>query len=853
MDLKDFLLSYFTSEQYEPMRTKELADLFGLEGKTRIDFYDAIDSMLEKEMIKMSKRGRIKAYPIAGGEEEDVESASEELTKRAPDFDVSFMPLQGKEKEKLHHGKKKSIAAKKVSHETLKKTKAVTEKPQPAEKNAKDGAVAEENTTDPLVGRLSGNAKGFAFFLSEREEQPDVFIAPDDLNGALHGDRVRIEITQAPDPEVGRNANGRVVQILSRNTDPIVGLYEKKNGYGFVLPDKKNYTCDIYVADADAMEADDGDKVIVELFGADDNEGNPSGRILEVLGPAGAKGVDITSVAREFQLPYEFSEDTLKEAEALPEEVDKADYRGRRDLRNKFTVTIDGADAKDFDDAISVEKRGRYYNLYVHIADVSHYVKPGSAIDRDAYERGNSVYLLDRVIPMLPEKLSNGLCSLNPDVDRLAMTTQMTLDLEGNVVDHQFYPSVIRSNHRLVYDDVSDYIENGTVFDEDEVLFDQLDIMAELYRLLAKKRVERGTLDFDFPETDIRLDENGAAVEVKLAERRTANRVIEEFMILNNVVVGTTFYEKKLPFVYRVHAEPKAEDIERLNRALAAFHYEPIAQNPEPARMREILEKAAGEKEEGILNMLILQSMSKAVYSPKPTMHYGLAEEHYSHFTSPIRRYADLIAHRLLKAWLMGEARNDEGLKKELFTQCEHISLTEQKAEEAERDVVDMKCAEYMQRYVGEEFVGQITSLTNFGVFVRLENTVEGLAHFRDMTDDYYSYDEERMVVRGERLHRELHYGDSVRVLVAAANPLLREVDFHLPEFTRQLDKNERYENKERNGHRHGARGGVTFQRRTQERPKNFKGGRTSRANQPRKKGASRHRNQLSNRARRKG
>ncbi|WP_071705772.1 ribonuclease R [Murdochiella vaginalis] len=843
MELREFLLSYFSGAQYEPLRTKELADRFGLEGEARIAFYNTIDAMLEEEVIRMSKRGKIKAYAIPVDKTDSTRQKTRTQRKGAASTETegmkeSFMP--DPVQTAPEHVEAQKIAEPEQQHDV---------KPVAAAKS-KSSSDEQQN---PLIGKLTGNAKGFAFFVSQVEGQPDVFISPDDLNGAIHGDRVRIKILEKADPATGRNSNGRVVSILTRNTDPIVGLYEKRSGLGYVLPDKKNFFSDIPVSDADAMGAQDGDKVILRLLDVEKNGGNPAGRIIENLGPADAKGVDITAVARQFELPYVFSQETKEEAEALPEEVDKREFRGRRDLRNIFTVTIDGADAKDFDDAISLEKRGKYYILYVHIADVSHYVKPGSAIDRDAYERGNSVYLLDRVIPMLPEKLSNGLCSLNPGVERLAMTTQMTLDEEGNVVDHQFYPSVICSDHRLIYKDVSDYLEKGTRFTEEEALFTHLDTMATLYALLAKKRVERGTLDFDFPETDVILDDDGLAVDVRLADRRIANRIIEEFMILNNVIVGTTFFHKKLPFIYRVHAEPKEEDIERLNTALMAFHYEPIEAEPEPSRIRAILEQAKGKKEEGILNMLVLQSMSKAVYSPKPTMHYGLAEEHYSHFTSPIRRYSDLMAHRLLKALLAGTPKTDEAVKKDLFVRCEHISLTEQKAEEAERDVVEMKCAEYMQRFIGEEFVGQITSLTNFGVFVRLPNTVEGLAHFRDMTDDYYSYDEERMVVRGENNHRELRYGDEVRVLVAAANPLLREIDFHLPDFVQEDGRRNKPSAGECTTNLRGARPSHSFRRRNDERPKNFKGAKTSRANRPRKEGLRRRRRSLSGRTGRRG
>ena len=838
MELREFLLSYFTGAQYEPMRTKELADQFGLAGEARIAFYDTIDAMLEGEVIKMSKRGKIKAYALPERERDE----SQKKNKRQRNAVLAGNNTDEERKESgVSAEKEQRISQTKQSISPKENSQKPQEKPvSPKEK-------------DPLIGELVGNAKGFAFFVSSVEDCEDVFISPDDLNGAMHGDTVRIAIIEKADSVAGKNAKGRVIAVLSRNADPIAGVYEKQNGCGYVLPDRKNFSRPIFISDNDSLDAQEGDKVILHLLPPEANEGHPAGHITEVLGPEGKKGVDITAVARQFRLPYAFSEEAKKEAEALSDEVDKREFRGRRDLRNLFTVTIDGADAKDFDDAISLEKRGKYYVLYVHIADVSHYVKPGSALDHDAYERGNSVYLLDRVIPMLPEKLSNGLCSLNPGVERLAMTTQMTLDAEGNIVDHQFYTSVIRSDYRLVYEDVSDYLEEGTRFSEEGTLLSHIEEMATLYHLLAKKRKERGTLDFAFPETAVILNDEGIATDVRLADRRIANRLIEEFMILNNVVIGTTFFRKKLPFIYRIHAEPKAEDIERLNNALIAFHYEPIEADPEPSRIRTILEQVKGKKEEGILNMLVLQSMSKAVYSPKPTMHYGLAEEHYSHFTSPIRRYSDLIAHRLLKALLSGNPLTEDAIKKDLFVRCEHLSLMEQKAEEAERDVVEMKCAEYMQRFIGEEFIGQVVSLTNFGVFIRLPNTVEGLAHFRDMTDDYYSYDEDRMMVSGEKNHHELRYGDEVRVLVAAANPLLREIDFHLPDFVQVHEQKEKQSGTKHKPSREGSHSEHVFGRRRDIRPKNFKGAKVSKAGQPRKKGTRHHRNAPNRQGRRKG
>lgn len=816
MDIKDFLISYFSTENYEPIRAKELADRFGLVGEDRIDLYDLIDEMLLAEQIKMTKRGRIKAAasgksgkrahrkgaedlsseddPEEEGEKDPAKEKKEqellekmsqekvEKEDRKEDFHSEKMEGEKDEQDKPAEKPDEKPAGKSQEEPNPQKEDPEQEKPvSSAEK--KEEAEEKEASAKKVrenEGQLKGNAKGFAFFISDDKDCKDVYIAPEDLHGALNGDRVRIRITRKENAERGFKQEGEVIKILQRDTHNLVGTFRKQKGFGFVVPDEKEYFKDIYVEEANSMGAEDMDKVVVDVDTYDEKESNPEGHIIEVLGQTGSAGVDITSIARKFELPYEFSEETLREADALPEEVDPEDMKGRRDLRKKFTVTIDGADAKDFDDAISVERHGKFYNLYVHIADVSHYVKEGSAIDRDAYQRGNSVYLLDRVIPMLPEKLSNGLCSLNPNVDRLTMTTRMTLDQAGTVLDYECYPSVICSDHRLVYDDVSDYIERGHCFSEDDDLYPNLDLMTEIYKILAERRAKRGTIDFDFPESQVRLDEEGKPVFVGLEERRIANRIIEEFMVLNNTVVGRHFFRKKLPFVYRVHDEPSEEKMERLNRALAAFRYPIFHGIPEPKELRTLLDSAKGKKEEGILNMLMLQSMQKALYTTRPGMHYGLATDHYSHFTSPIRRYSDLLAHRLMKALLEGHPEEGDSVKGKLEEKCSHISDTERKAEDAERDVVDMKCAEYMQDHVGETFEGIVSSLVNFGVFIMLDNTIEGLAHFRDMTDDYYTYDEEHFVVRGERSHRELHYGDRVEVLVTKANPLLREIDFQI-------------------------------------------------------------------------
>lgn len=878
MNIKDLLLSYFNSDNYVPLRMKEVADRFGLRGVERAELYDIIDDLLMSGQIKMSKRGKIRpgnglssvledttseeaedkkvAEPVADKKEKTKKAKKKRRRDSALDFDIAYTaPVDqwadeetSKEVESLLE-EGRMIEAEEVLEEQVDQEGTADDA-----LAREDLSVASEETFEKEErvlkdneGKLKGNQKGFGFFVSSNPELSDTYISAEGMNGALHGDTVRVKLTRQANPDRGFRQEGVVTHVLERNKDTIVGTYEKRNGFGFVLPDDKNYFKDIYIDQANENGARNNDKVVVAIDKYEKEFSNPEGHIVEVLGNVNAKGVDITAIARRFDLPYQFSDQTMQEVSQLPTEVGPKDRRNRKDLRKKFTVTIDGADAKDFDDAISVEKRGKFYNLYVHIADVAHYLRPGSALDKDAFERGNSVYLLDRVIPMLPEELSNGLCSLLPGEDRLTMTTQVTMNNDGKIVDFQFYPSVINSDHRLVYDKVSDYLENGTRFDDNEQLYKELDTMYEIYEILAEKRERRGTIDFEFPETHVVLNEEGEPTYVGREIRRVSNKIIEEFMILNNQTIGSYFDSKKLPYIYRVHDEPNEDRVERLNRALYAFQYEPVSPQPEPEELRRILELARGKKEEDILNMLVLQSMSKAHYSPRPGMHFGLAIDHYSHFTAPIRRYSDVIAHRLLKKLMAGEPvhKGDKEINN-LEYQCQHISDTEVKAEDAERDAVDMKTAEYMQQYVGQTFTGIVSSLTNFGIFIMLENTVEGLVHFRDMTDDYYTYDEDRFVVRGERTKRQIHYGDKVEVQLVRSNPELREIDFHLLS--------------DQNNNHYSSKDSSTQQRRRRnpsvrdsgQRPKNWTGGKISSSNEARKKGESGHRNRLSNKSFRK-
>lgn len=780
MNIKSFLLSYLSKESYTPVQASALAEDFGLDGPRRLEFYELIEEMLEKEMIRMTRKGKIKVNRAYLKEGEDRNSFSHKTEKEKNEEKnwggQAVAPMDLKEarleqKELPPESKEVFSEPEKTSPEP---EKAFAE-PEALLSKEKNSGKSEQKT-----GRVQTNRKGFGFVLPDEQNGIDIYVSGPHLNGALNGDQVSYQIIRNGDQKTGRNPEGMVTEVLERNPHPLIGTFVRKGRDNFVVPDDPRYFADILIPQGGSMNAEENDKVLVEIVTYQPGDPYPRGHVREIIGKTGEGGVDITSIARTFEIPCEFSKEAQDQAQTIPQKLLPQDRKGRRDLRNLYTVTIDGADAKDFDDAISVEKRGKYYNLYVHIADVSHYVPEGGPIDRDAYQRGNSVYLLDRVIPMLPLTLSNGICSLNPNEERLTMTTQISLNDQGEMVDSQFYPSVIRSNHRLIYTDVSDYMEEGKKFSEDAALYPQLDLMKKIYQMLDEQRDKKGTLDFDFPETKIILNEDGQAVDVKQEERRIANRVIEEFMILNNVVIGTYFYKKQLPFIYRIHEKPTAESIDHLNQVLTAFHYPQVSTNPRPEDLDKILEMAQGKKEEKVIGMAVLQSLQRAVYSPRPEIHFGLAEEHYTHFTAPIRRYSDLIAHRLVKSFLKGQPRKEEGLFESLTEKCTHISDMEERAEEAERDVIDMKSAEYMQGFIGEEFDGIVSSLMNFGVFVSLENSIEGLAHFRDMSDDYYTYDEVHFVAKGERTHRQIHYGDRVKVLVTAASPENREINFKI-------------------------------------------------------------------------
>ncbi|MFL8951610.1 ribonuclease R [Helcococcus kunzii] len=632
-----------------------------------------------------------------------------------------------------------------------------------------------------LDGKINLSKKGFGFFIPDDENLEHIFISRLSLNRALDNDRVRIKVIK--EAEGNNKVEGEVVEILERNRSVLVGEFQKIKKYGFVILDGNKSNHDIFIPTEHINGAKNHDKVVAEILFFDRKDKNPTGRVVEVLGNTNDTGIQILAIAKTYELPDEFSYDTLNYSRSLPDVPDKKDFANREDFRDLFTVTIDGADAKDFDDAISIEKKDDKYILYVHIADVAHYVTENSAINDDAYERGNSVYLLDRVIPMLPEELSNSLCSLNPNVDRLTVTVKMVFDKKGNINDYYFYESIIRSNYRLVYENVSDLLEGKENIYKDDELIESLSNMNELHAILEEKRKIKGALDFDFKESKIILDKYGTPIDIKEDERRVANKLIESFMVVTNEVVGGHFANMDVPFIYRVHEAPSEEKVEEFRSVIAKFGLQIKGQQLYPKDFQKILEDVEGTTLSFLISNIMLRTMRKAEYKREPNIHFGLATENYSHFTAPIRRYSDLVVHRILKGSLHNNFKKEKrSYLKRLDKIAAHISETERNAEEAERDVESLKKAEYMQNKIGNIYDGIISSITNFGIFVELPNTVEGLVHFRSLNDDYYEFDKENYKIIGQHLGKVYELGQQVTIKVDNVNIDAREIDFKLME-----------------------------------------------------------------------
>ena len=637
-----------------------------------------------------------------------------------------------------------------------------------------------------MVGKLQMHTKGFGFILSELEGYADVFIPATDMNGAMHNDRVIGRITRKSAD--GKKSEGEIIRIIARANDEIVGTYEGSKNFGFVVADDQRINMDIYIPKSEVNGAKEGFKVIAKITKWPEPRRNPEGTIIEVLGHKDDVGTDIISIIKKHKLPEEFPKKVEEAAAAIEETIQDEEIGRRRDLRDERIVTIDGADAKDLDDAVSVKKldNGNYL-LGVHIADVTHYVKEMSPLDKEALKRATSVYLVDRVIPMLPKKLSNGVCSLHPKVNRLTLSVNMEIDKKGKVVKHDIYESIIKTSERMTYTDVSDILENK----DDEALQKKYDyliedfkIMEELALILRKRRDARGSIDFDFDESKIILDENGRPVEIKKAERRIANKIIEEFMLLCNETVAEHYHLADTPFVYRIHEDPDSEKIEAFNKFIHNFgyHLKGITNEVHPTALQDLVKKVEGKKEEKIINTLMLRALKKARYSPDNSGHFGLAAHNYCHFTSPIRRYPDLQIHRIIKESLQGKiaGKRIKKLKEIVATAALISSEREKLAMEAERETDDLKKAEYMTYHIGEEFDGIISSVMSFGMFVELENTIEGLVRISSLVDDYYIFDADNYLFRGDRTKKTFRIGDPVRIKVIKADISQKQIDFML-------------------------------------------------------------------------
>jgi len=635
-----------------------------------------------------------------------------------------------------------------------------------------------------IIGILEGNERGYGFLIPEDKEKDDIFIPAEDMNGALHGDKVIVRITKKSND--GRRDEGEILRILDRANKYIVGTFESSKNFGFVLPDDSKISMDIFISKSDFNGAKTSQKVVVEITQWPEKRRNPEGKIVEVLGYINEKGTDVLSVIKQYQLSLEFPEKVLDQADRIGESVSQEEISRRVDLRGMNIFTIDGPDAKDFDDAVSIEKMDNgNFKLGVHIADVSYYVNENSAMDKEAFKRGNSVYLVDRVIPMLPEKLSNGICSLKPYEPRLTLSIFMEINNDGKVIDHQIFESVIESKERLVYDDISDLLEKDdeNLKERYAHIYEDIKLMEELCHILTEKREQRGSLDFDFPEAILILDDNGVPIDIRKEDRRIANRMIEEFMLVSNETVAEYMYWAQAPFIYRIHEDPDLEKIAGFNKFIHNFGYAlKGSQDIHPKELQTLMNKVKGKKEENLINTLLLRSLKKAIYSSEVDGHFGLAASYYCHFTAPIRRYADLEIHRIIKDYINGKLSPGkiEKLEEVLPKIADQASIMERRAEEAERAVEDIKKAEYMKERIGEEYEGLVSSLTHFGMFVQLENTIEGLVHFSNMVDDYYYYDEEKYYIIGELTKKTYRIGDTVRIKVLGVDILKGTIDFVL-------------------------------------------------------------------------
>jgi ribonuclease R len=637
------------------------------------------------------------------------------------------------------------------------------------------------------AGRIQRHQKGFAFLITDNPDEDDIYVSGEDLNNALNNDRVIIRLYKQIIP--GKRAEGKVLRILERANNKVVGTYEEGNGFGFVIPDDTRLGTDLFISKKNARGAREGMKVVAEILEWPEKRRNPEAVVIEILGKKGEPGIDIISIIRKHDLPEDFPEEVKSHVAKQDYKISSKELERRKDLRNLKMVTIDGEDAKDLDDAVSlkINEKGHYV-LGVHIADVGHYVKEDSVLDKEAVKRGTSVYLVDRVIPMLPRELSNGICSLNANEDRLSMSCIMEITSEGKIVDYEIAESVINVNKRMTYTNVNRVItdEDPEAIEEFKEFADTFREMNKLRQILFDKRMKRGAIDFDFPESKVIVDETGKPVEIKRRDRGQAESLIEEFMLAANETVAAHYHALGIPFVYRVHEEPDSEKLADLKSFIAIFgYYLKGAQNKVfPKSYQEVIEQVKGKKEERIVSTMMLRSMRHARYATEPLGHFGLSAQFYSHFTSPIRRYPDLAIHRVIKEMVVNEnklsSKRIKTLKDKLADYAERSSIRELVAEEAERETTDLKKVEYMSQFVGDDFEGTVSGVTPFGIFVELDNLIEGLVHISTMDKDYYIFNEKMLALMGERTKQRFTIGDVVKVKIVRTNIETRQIDMEL-------------------------------------------------------------------------
>lgn len=633
-----------------------------------------------------------------------------------------------------------------------------------------------------VVGHVECHSAGFGFLIPKDITLDDIYISGEDLNGAMHQDLVIVR--PKVKAKIGMRCEGEVIRVLKRAFDKVVGTVERDKNFAFVIPDDRRFYHDIFIPKDNVNNAKTGQKVVVKITKWPKKRRNPEGKIVEILGYENEPGVDILSIIKKYDLPTKFPHKVEKQLDRIPNKVRPEDLVGRKDFRDKKVVTIDGEDAKDLDDAVSIEKTERGYRLGVHIADVSYYIKEKSPLDKEALKRGCSVYLVDRVIPMLPPKLSNGICSLNPGIDRLTMSVVMEFDEKGEVLTYDITPGIIKSCERMTYTDVTKILEGNDpdVIQRYDYLVEDFKLMAELAEKLSKRRSARGSIDFNIDEAKILLDYDGKPTDVVKEDRTISHKIIEEFMIITNEVIAEHAFWIGLPFLYRVHEKPSADKIFALRDFLYNLGYTIKGKKGiKPKDLQQIVEAAKGKPEERLVNTLILRSLKKAKYSNKNLGHFGLASKCYTHFTAPIRRYPDLVIHRILREILqqkLDKKRQHQFNEEKMEKIADLSSERERIAEEAERESLDLKIAEFMATKIGNTYSGIVSGVMPFGLFVELENTVEGLVHVSNMDDDYYVYDEKSMKLFGEKTGKTYKIGDKLKVKLIDVNIAERQIDF---------------------------------------------------------------------------